>query len=176
MEADQQWALVVQVRDALKRNDTKQVGLGLEESWQCLDISSDPYLLRESCNLSDLVLPSIVTWIEEIDDYPPPEMLIALVTMFNRYKDAAGRLTLEEALLGKPVQRIGSYAARKAKFDAELEIGFRLAFLGGKHRGLSDIKAAERAQAEMENMRGSCPDAETMLKRMRRRGVGTNKP
>lgn len=173
MEPDEQWALVKKYRLELERDADKVFWGEIEADWQCLNIAHDPYLKREDANFASRVLPSIVSWIENIGTYPPPELLLALCDMFKQYMNGAGNLTLENALLGKPRQRMGTYAAREAKRDVHIEVGFTLAFHSGKHRGMSDARAAEYAQAVLERKYGESPDAETMLKRMRRRNTRT---
>jgi len=169
VDSKEQWALVAQIRERLAHDDHTQVGYGLEESWRNLQVDTGPFLKREDAKFSEFVLPSIVSWIKEIDDYPPPELLIALCVMFQRYLDAAGTLKLENALFGKPKQRTGAYAARRPKRDdVAVDIGFAFAYRGGKNRGMSDAAAAAYAQNHVEVRQGKCPDAETMLKRMRR--------
>lgn len=174
MDAKEQWALVSQIRSQLLHDDEKQGGCGLEASWHDLEISGSPYLSREQANFSEFVLSSIVSWIEEIDDYPPPELLLAMCAMFHLYMEAGGNVSLEEAFFGRPKQRLGSYASREAKRDPAVDIGFALAFHGGKHRGMSDAAAAAFAQAEVERKGHTCPDADTLLKRMQRKR--TKKP
>jgi hypothetical protein len=167
MDAKEQWELVAELRRELQRTDEERPWPGLESDWQRLDISGSPYLDRDNANLSDYVLPSIVTWLENIDAYPPPEMMLALHELFRQYMNAAGALTLEEVFFGKPKQRQGSYAARRSKFDVR-EIGFSLAFHGGKHKGMSDAQAAAYAQCEVEQKFNKTMDADTMLRKMRR--------
>ncbi|HEX6558066.1 MAG TPA: hypothetical protein VF021_01345 [Longimicrobiales bacterium] len=173
-EAERQWALVAEIRRELARDDDKAPWPGLESDWQGLDIAHNPYLPRDDDTLlAGYVLPSIESWLEEFDTYPPPEMLLALCELFRRYMNAAGALTLEEAFFGKPVQRQGSYAARSAKRDPQSGIGFALAFHGGKHKGMSDARAASYAQQEVEHRGGRTLDADTMLRRMRRKRTRT---
>ena len=56
--------------------------------------------------------------------YPPPELLIALHEAFEAYQKEKGRLTLEEAFFGKPVQRAGTYAQRSAARGKVFSIAF----------------------------------------------------
>lgn len=173
MDSKAQWELVEKARRQLASDDFFP---GLEDSWQSLPIAKK--WPRDKTRFSDYVLPSVASWLENIDDYPPPELLIAVAELFQEYMNGAGSLTLEEVFFGKPRQAKGTYAAREAKSDVLTGVGFELFFLDGKRRGLSDTKAAEAAQTILETIRPNVPDAETLLKRRRRRIINsrTKKP
>lgn len=116
------------------------------------------------------VLAAVARWVLDVGAYPPPELMIALAMLFKQYMDAAGDLDLETVYFGRPPQRLGTYARRAGRESAALPIGmaFLFAFYAAKNSGLSDAKSAEAAQARVERDHGECPDAETMLRRMRR--------
>lgn len=143
----------------------------MEDTWQSQDIPYGTTLRKDA----DEVLPSIAFWVRELGCYPPPELLIAFEKMFQTYMDAAGNLTLEEVFFGPPKQRLGSYAKRRTFAANRYDIPFILAFHQAKKvlNMTSDAKAAAFAQADVEKRCGTCPDAETMLKRMRRKRMRT---
>jgi hypothetical protein len=121
------------------------------------------------------VLAAVSYWVLDVCVYPPPELMIVLAMLFKQYMDAAGDLDLETVFFGRPPQRLGTYARRAAREFAALPIdmAFLLAFYIEKAKGQSDAKSAEAAQATVEREHGECPDAETMLRRMRREKAQT---
>ncbi len=153
-----------------------QFRFDLEKSWSRLPSGQIDKRLRElkkvswreSFSRNSFVLPAIAEWLGAFDDFPPPELLLALAALFRKYMDAGGALTLEEVFFGKPLKNKGTYAARQAKLNPSLQLGYDLAYLYAKTRGLSDNKAAAAAQAELEAHHECVPDADAYLKRRRR--------
>ena len=73
---------------------------------------------------------------------PPQELLEALQADYERYFDAGGRLSLEEALLHqKPKKGEGNAAQRAAKKAPKLQAVLAFSIL--KHRGVPARRAAE---------------------------------
>ncbi len=116
---------------------------------------------------------------------PPAETLLAMHACYREYLDAGGSLSLEEAMQGKPVQRVGTVAAQVVKgrkafardfvYRAEFEIALK--------EGLDESPAAARAEEVTARLFGWAPDADSWLKQHRRAvkrrrarlGVGADK-
>lgn len=144
----------------------------LEQSWTLLSqLSLDHEILeelRQQHLRRDNPLGTLGIWLA-IGHYPPPEVLITLVTRFKEYLRAAGKLDLETALIGRSRQRAGNHAARKARGarDATLiwEMGLR------ESEGYTQIEAAEIAvethAADISASGLLSIDADTLARRIR---------
>lgn len=101
---------------------------------------------------------------------PPPEMLWVILDCYREYLDGAGRMTLEQAMLGQPQKHVGTMAARRAKNARTLrhDLTFALEFRIAKQDGLSDNKAAARAQEVTAATVGWAADADSWLRQHRR--------
>lgn len=68
---------------------------------------------------------SALFYLIDMGFYPPPELLLSLLDCWEVYMGSAGRLTLDEAFLGRSVQKSGNYAKqsslRFAKFMLHME-------------------------------------------------------
>ena len=80
--------------------------------------------------------------------YPPPELLLALIRMYQTYLESKGQQSLEECFFGKPKPKAGTHAARKARRLMELDWTIRVATASEGAGG--DIHAAESIVARDE--------------------------
>jgi hypothetical protein len=90
--------------------------------------------------------------------YPPPELLLAVVAMYQAYIAGKGELTLEECFFGKPKPKAGNYAAQCARKLKELIWTINVAVASGDAQ--SGIHAAE----EIVRRDGLDIDPETVLR------------
>lgn len=93
--------------------------------------------------------------------YPPPELLLALLHVWDSYLDEGGGQSLEDAFLGPPKRGGGNYArqATSAGRAGLLRLQFQMLLKEGKSR----VEAAESLSAE----RGGKPDADSILRMLR---------
>jgi hypothetical protein len=74
--------------------------------------------------------------------YPPPEILLAICSLYEDYLAAAGKMTAETAFFGRPTKKLGNHAARTA---SEIESSWLLLeFLANRQQMKSDVDAAEK--------------------------------
>jgi hypothetical protein len=91
--------------------------------------------------------------------YPPPELMLTLLDCWNAYGDG---VTLEEAFLGKPVQKLGDYKNRlRARSQREMRYD---RFVKMTSEGVPAIKAAEWIA---EWGFGGSTDPDSVLREMR---------
>jgi hypothetical protein len=64
--------------------------------------------------------------------YPPPELLLTVLHLYQTYLDGNGELTLEECFFGNDKTRAGNHAARSAKRVRELTWTVEVALFGGE--------------------------------------------
>ncbi|WHZ20704.1 MAG: hypothetical protein OJF55_002853 [Rhodanobacteraceae bacterium] len=97
--------------------------------------------------------------------YPPPELLFALHDCWETYESAGGRTSLEQAFLGKTVQKSGNYAKRQnAKFQRMV---MRWNFEKYIQDGLTRTQAAEI----ISEVWGGKPEPESILRMFRTKGT-----
>lgn len=101
---------------------------------------------------------------------PPPEMLWVLFDCYQEYLAGAGKVSLEQAMQGKPQKRVGTLAARinRNKRVLRHDLNFHVEFLTAKKEGLSDNKAAAKAQEITARKVGWAADADSWLRQHRR--------
>lgn len=74
--------------------------------------------------------------------YPPPEILLSLEESWYEYLQAAGSLTLDEALIGKPVRKGGNYAMQTYGRNQNLSLAILLLAIRREQEGISQSDAA----------------------------------
>ncbi|GLQ98338.1 hypothetical protein [Dyella mobilis] len=101
------------------------------DQWDALE-SADPsikanagYLLRGSTHNNKPPLAQLFEYVEE-GFYPPPDLLLTVLDVWNTYRQAAGDVELEEAFFGKPKPKAGSYARREMKKWRDAGAAFQL--------------------------------------------------
>lgn len=100
--------------------------------------------------------------------YPPPELLLTLLDCWESYIASGGAISLDEAFLGKPVQKAGNYAKqRSSKFNKFMR---RMEFHKLTREGKSPMEAAEA----ISELFGGRLEPESILREMRR-GSGPSK-
>lgn len=178
MESGQQWELVAAMLAEIRGNAgstwTQSIGTvpdraailsQLERGWNALG-SPYPNKPREAgSHVAEHVLTAIDAHVR-MGAYPPPELLLALSALLDQYLDAAGKLTLEEVMFGKPKRRTGSFAAR-----SHLEV--RSLFVdaiaqAASARGMSEGEIAATLEAGVERAFGRWADADSLLRARRR--------
>ena len=93
--------------------------------------------------------------------YPPPELLLTLLDCWNTYSWSSGGMSLEEAFLGKPVQKAGNFAKRSRAKHQKVFIEFQ--FLKEVRAG----RSREDAAATVSEMVGGKPEPESILRMVR---------
>ena len=81
----------------------------LEKAWQKLSKENPLAEYRRVNDDGSCVLDRLRDSIS-LGDYPPPEYLILIVYAYEKYLNAEGDLSLDEALFGEPHSKRGSYA------------------------------------------------------------------
>lgn len=176
MESDEQWQLVAQMLAEIRgRVDSLESASGqlpdraailnrLERSWTALE-SPWPDVPREvGPRVAEHVLGAIDAHVL-MGYYPPPELLLALSSLLHEYLEAAGKLTLEEVMFGKPKRRTGTYAARSQKpmrdmwTDAITKVA--------KSQGKSEAEVAELLE-QSSTLLFRYADADSLLRAKRR--------
>lgn len=122
----------------------------LENAWQqCKEFNEWPGIKnRDAAKVVGRSPLSALFGYIDIGLYPPPELLLAALQCFDRYMDAEGSLSLEEAFFGKEVQGIGKFSSRQAQRQRDLGIAVEMAIYN--RDGLSDEKAAEMISLDFE--------------------------
>ena len=102
--------------------------------------------------------------------YPPPEMLLVMLDCYREYLKGEGAVSLEAAMLGAPLRKVGTVANREAKRRRTLrhDLVYSAEFLEAQRAGLSDNKAAEAAQAATRRIVGWATDSSSWLSNHRR--------
>ena len=71
--------------------------------------------------------------------YPSPDLMLYLSACFKNYMNAKGGLSLEEAFIGPPVQRIGNYSSRRERFLKRFLFKCAIEYKDNKGRSQYDI-------------------------------------
>jgi hypothetical protein len=103
------------IRNALEKAyvaDDYPVLNGLEESWKILE--DDYQVIDRSDHPSSNPLSSFIYYVD-LGFYPPPEIMLALCVCFERYIEAEGDLSLDEAFFGHKHKKRKSHAYREGK-------------------------------------------------------------
>lgn len=81
--------------------------------------------------------------------YPPPELLLALLDQYEQYRQAVGKLTLEDVFCGPSMPRVGNFSSRQAmkfrKFWITMQLDEKL------RKGLTLTAAAEQVALELND-------------------------
>jgi hypothetical protein len=111
----------------------------LESAWQLLNARYGNFIDRDKRASRDPL--AEFAYFVEMGFYPPPELMLAISDAFQDYRDAEGKLTLEEVYFGKPKRKGGTYARRKHAFMRRMHLSMELDKLvrGGKTK----LQAAE---------------------------------
>lgn len=147
----------------LKESENYPVLDGLEQSWQLLEQDYN----FEFENLVDRKNRNAETPLKEflycidMGFYPPPEVLLAIVDIFEHYLRSEGNLSLEDVFFGKTEKGIGNYAARKSRNDVLFYLGFCISL---NHEGKSQLEIAE----EVVNHLKLKDEPESLLRQYRR--------
>lgn len=117
----------------------------LADQWEAIEatdpsIANSPTFLLRGRTHDDK--PPLAQFFDYITDgyYPPPELLLTLLSVWKDYLQAAGDMRLEDAFLGPPVRKAGPYASRALKARKDLGIAFALGGLIA--RGKTKAEAA----------------------------------
>lgn len=177
MESEQQWLLVAEMLAEIRNNpeskwsessetlpDRAAILDRLERNWKATK-PPWPNVPREvGPRVAEHVLGAIDAHVL-MGYYPPPELLLALSALLSKYMDAAGKLTLEEVMFGKPKRRTGCYAAREQKpmRDAFTDAITRTAVL----RGQTEADVGDLLE-QVNSLVFRRADAESLLRAKRR--------
>ncbi|WP_348767866.1 hypothetical protein [uncultured Salinisphaera sp.] len=105
-------------RERLRDSEDYPVLDGLETAWQELsDLYDFPWTdekTRESFYDSESPITAII-YAVEMGFYPPPEVMLALLSRWDEYMRSVGEKDLETAMIGPLRRRTGNYARREIK-------------------------------------------------------------
>ncbi|NEZ03779.1 hypothetical protein G4Y73_06405 [Wenzhouxiangella sp. XN201] len=160
------WDRLTYWRERLENREDYPTLESLEHSWRYghqQDIDDGWY--KRDDQPSDNPISAVMFFIE-MGFYPPPEYMLTMLDCFEAYKRGAG--DLEELFFGKPKQRSGNYAERKAKRLRDFRISWEFSRL--LKNGISRKEAAERIVNDLE----LDIDADSVLRMLRGfNGFGT---
>lgn len=168
---EEHWQLVEEHYHKLQSADEDSVEAALAASWEAIaEVRGGQMERGQDCRASKFPLSSLFYYVE-MGFYPPPELLLALHSCWRVYEDACGEITLEEAFLGRPVQKAGNYARRRLSTMKWLRITWE--FSDQLRSGKSRTEAAEAASSAV----GGKPDADSILRMLRGwKGVASKPP
>lgn len=110
---------------------------------------------KRIANISGTPLGALFYYVE-MGFYPPPELLLALSCVFNKYIDSNGDVTLERAFLGPPIPKSGNYARRS---NAKLRKGRASVIMT---RLISEGMSRDQAAEVISMANGGKPDADSI--------------
>lgn len=102
----------------------------------------------------------------EFGFYPPPELLLALRTVWDEYQDMlleGDRVTLEEAFIGKPPPKSGDYANRSSKNT--IWVAAEIHFSNRINEGCTRMEAAESVVEFLKKIGENAIEPESVLKK-----------
>lgn len=108
-----------------------------------------------------------LTYFLDMGLYPPPELLLTLADCWRTYIENSGKITLDDAFLGKPKKSSGNYAKQKRTKFRRVVMTFD--FITLLKDGKSRIEAAEIVSQRL----GGKPDADSVLRLLRGVGMGS---
>jgi len=160
------WARIEAARDRLQAaGPDDPIMADFRAAWAQLperDRKMAETLFRPARKRTDATAPlNLLFHCIDVGLYPPPEVLLALHQCWRDYLDGAGKVTLETAFIGRPRQRVGSFAARSARSSALYKVKREFALLLGA--GLSRAKAAEH----LHRSGATKVEPETLLRSLR---------
>lgn len=137
----------------------------LTEKWETLvENTTDPlYPPARGGQITQHPLKAMVDCVEA-GDYPPPEVLLAILERWSIYLAATGSLTLEEAFIGPARRGSGNFSKRHASMMSRAWLRLRMSILC--RQGHPMKKAAELLSDEI----GGVPEPESILRILRNSG------
>lgn len=165
---DEQWNQVIDWHSFLQQDRASEYPVldGMNEAWEELEplyqVSGHPIMERGAAlsRVSSTPL-SALFYMIDMGFYPPPELLLTLLDCWETYRAGGGDVSLEEAFLGKPVQKGGVYAKRKSSQFKRMVRQWE--FAGLLREGKSRKEAAEIISERF----GGRPEPESILREMR---------
>ena len=177
MESEQQWRLVAEMLAEIRNNtgsswsesngtlpDRAAILERLERSWVATEPPYPDVPREVGPRVAEHVLNAIDAHVL-MGYYPPPELLLALSALLSRYMDAAGKLTLEEVMFGKPKRRTGCYAARSQKPTRDMWTDALCKSAAHKGKPEADVASLLESFSSLVFRRA---DAESLLRAKRR--------
>ena len=141
---DEQWEIVENFREDLAQCEESSGRSHMEECWRLLE-SHDAVFPRGDVRVADNPLAALMYYID-MGFYPPPELLLGLFETWQAYKLCGGKVSLEDAFLGRPVRKAGNYASRsRARFR---NMYLRMNLEEKISNGMSKTQAAEQLSLE----------------------------
>lgn len=152
-----QWQHVREARALLDKSHGYPVLESLEGSWAMLDEWYRVVNRDDVEGASDTPLSALMFHVE-MGFYPPPELLLGLLTSWEEYIGGDGARTLEEVFLGRPVRKAGNYARRAYQRHKRMFLASE--FVKLVDNGMTQAQAAE-AVATRYQLR---MDADSLIK------------
>jgi hypothetical protein len=152
------WKIVARERADLDSLKNRPVLDSLSESWKVLDEYYDGLIKRaDKHHVAATPLEALFQYVE-MGFYPPPELLLALLTMWETYLHGGGMLSLESVFLGPPKKKAGGHAQRHRTWARYIHMGIRLEAL--EEEGHSTLRAAEIISEELSGK----PEPESIVR------------
>jgi len=154
------WDYANEVRTNLPNQTQSLIDTEWEEAWQILlkEYNQHEEVVVRDLQRFDTPFEAFVDAIGT-GHYPPPEVLLALAKCFSVYIESEGKISLEEALFGKPKQKRGVWAKQKA--DEKIFWHFKL-YLGSawiRNRALKVVHIQEAKNFLIKKNRRDDPDS-----------------
>lgn len=119
----------------------------------------------------DTPLHILFTMIER-GEYPPPELLLILLDGWQEYLNGSGKTSLEQALIGSPSQKAGTFAARyhdeQKLYDLDFAIKAETAPRFNPATGKAESSATSQEQIAARFDTTDKGNADSLLTRLRR--------
>jgi len=123
------WAAVRKAQELLRDHENYPVLDSFETAWKLLDEyyatptfpsrkDEKEFIERTRAKRDDVFKASStplssLMFYTEMGHYPPPELLLGLLDSWETYLQGRGTVSLEEAFLGRPKRRSGTFAKRQ---------------------------------------------------------------
>lgn len=155
------WDVVSRTREELETLANRPVLDSLSASWRVLDDFYGGLIERaDKHHVASTPFEALFFYLE-MGFYPPPELLLALSSMWAMYLRGGGKLSLEEVFLGRAVKKGGNFAQRRHTWAKYIHMGVQLEVL--EEEGYSTIEAAEIVSERF----GGKPEPESIVRLVR---------
>ncbi len=156
------WEYTNSVRQKLSLESANYPVLdSLESMWKGIKVHYDDWVDFEGGNdLSRTPFQGLIYYIE-MGVYPPPELLLNVVSLYDDYILSGGSLTLEEAFFGETIKGVGNHAARKERNSLLSHLRFLIATTNDKTQLQLAEEVVDKFQSKIE--------PESLLRHFRRK-------
>lgn len=135
------------------------------EAWELLDnlyeFQGEPVHKRGAESQCAATPLATLFYCIEMGFYPPPELMLALLDDWHAYRSSNGVMSLEQAFLGRTVQKAGNAAKRFNSTQLKLRMRFEFARL------LREGKSRQEAAEAVSQILPGSPEPESILRELR---------